>query len=72
MNSDATFLIEFPKEGCVYIRNEETVLDAALSAGIPLFHVCGGRAMCSTCRVLVIEGADFLTPPNAKEKLLND
>ncbi len=28
----------------------QTILDAALSSGIPLFHVCGGKAKCSTCR----------------------
>lgn len=72
MIEDRTFLIEFPKEGCASIRPNETILDAALSAGIPLFHVCGGRAMCSTCRILVIEGEEFLTPRNAPESLLND
>lgn len=72
MSEDRSFIIEFPKEGCASISQRETVLDAALSAGIPLFHVCGGRAMCSTCRILVIEGEEFLTPRNASEKLLND
>ncbi|MCW3111239.1 MAG: adenylate/guanylate cyclase, partial [Segetibacter sp.] len=65
-------LVEFPKEGCLSISKDETILNAAIAAGIPLFHVCGGKAKCSTCRVLVIEGAEWLTPPNGKEKLLND
>lgn len=39
-----------------------TVLDAALAAGIPLTHACGGQAKCSTCRVLVLAGADALGP----------
>ena len=66
------YFIEFPKEGCVYASPDQTILEAALSAGVPLFHVCGGKAKCSTCRVLVIDGAEWLTPPNAKEKLLNN
>jgi adenylate cyclase len=65
-------LVEFPKEGCLSISEDETILDAAIAAGIPLFHVCGGKAKCSTCRVLVVEGAEWLSSPNAKEKLLND
>jgi adenylate cyclase len=66
------YLIEYPKEGCVYISEGQTILEASLSAGIPLFHVCGGKARCSTCRVLIIEGAEYLTPPNAREKVLKD
>lgn len=66
------YLIEYPKEGCVYMQEGQTILDASLSAGIPLFHVCGGKARCSTCRVLVIEGIEFLTPLNAREHLLKD
>ena len=35
----------------------QTLLDASLAAGIPHYHVCGGLARCSTCRVTVIDGA---------------
>jgi adenylate cyclase len=72
MNEKGKYLIEFPKEGCVSISQDQTILDAALSSGIPLFHVCGGNARCSTCRILVIEGESYLTPPNSKEQLLNN
>ncbi len=44
----------------------------SLSAGIPHIHVCGGNARCSTCRVLVLEGGEWLTPPNEKENLLKN
>lgn len=73
MQSEPTkHLIEFPKEGCVYAFPDQTILEAALAAGVPLLHVCGGNAKCSTCRVLVTEGAEWLTPPNEKEKHLNN
>ncbi len=36
-----------------------TLLEAALTANVPLFHDCGGQARCTTCRVRVIGG----TPP---------
>jgi len=34
----------------------ETVLAAALRADLPLTHVCGGKAKCSTCRIWVLDG----------------
>jgi adenylate cyclase len=66
------FLLEFPNEGSVWVSEGQTLLDATLSVGIPLFHVCGGNARCSTCRVLIINGAESLTAPNEKETLLKN
>jgi adenylate cyclase len=63
-------LVEFAGDGVIAITEEQSILDASLSAGIPHFHACGGNAKCSTCRVLVMEGDDRLTPPNQKEKFL--
>ncbi|PPK87899.1 class 3 adenylate cyclase [Neolewinella xylanilytica] len=62
--------IEFTKEGCVLVSDEANLLDASLAAGIPLYHVCGGKGKCSTCRVLVHEGANYLTPPTEREEAL--
>lgn len=39
-------------------------------ADIPHYHACGGNAKCSTCRILIIEGAEHLTPINSKEAAL--
>ena len=38
------------------------LLQASLMAGIELPQACGGRASCTTCRVLVKEGATGLSP----------
>jgi len=46
----------------------ETVLAAALRAGVPHLHLCGGHARCSTCRVEVREGADRCAPQTAAEQ----
>ena len=54
----------------IAITEEQSILDASLLAGIPHYHACGGNAKCSTCRVLVVEGNDRLTPPNQKESFL--
>ena len=64
--------VEFAHEGEIHIREDESILKASLAAGIPHFHACGGHAKCSTCRVLVLEGAEKLTPPNEKEAFLNN
>ncbi|MCL1600835.1 MAG: adenylate/guanylate cyclase domain-containing protein [Actinomycetia bacterium] len=32
------------------------ILDTLLDAGVPIDHLCGGRARCSTCRVFLLEG----------------
>jgi 2Fe-2S ferredoxin len=35
-----------------------SILDIALSAGVPLDHACGGVCACSTCHVIVHEGLE--------------
>ncbi len=46
------------------------ILEASLGAGIPHTHVCGGRARCSTCRVLVSDGLEHCRPRNEAEEQL--
>ena len=43
-----------PDNKTVEVREDETILQAALRAGIPHTHVCGGKARCTTCRVFVV------------------
>jgi len=64
--------IEFMNEGVISIGSEESILDAALRQAIPLFHVCGGKAKCSTCRVLVLDGDSNLEPMTVDESRLKD
>ena len=59
--------IDFRGEKIIEINNDQTILEASLQAGIPHYHECGGNAKCSTCRVLVLSGAENLTTPNDKE-----
>jgi adenylate cyclase len=44
-----------------------TVLETLRQNGIPHASVCGGRARCTTCRVLVTKGLDSLPPPSGRE-----
>ncbi len=48
----------------------DTLLAVSLAAGIPHFHACGGHARCSTCRVVVLEGRDALSPRSPAEQAI--
>ncbi|MGA2232733.1 MAG: peroxidase family protein [Tepidisphaeraceae bacterium] len=48
----------------------QTLLEVSLAAGIPHVHACGGNARCSTCRVMVRDGLEHLSPRNAAEETL--
>ena len=49
-----------------------SVLEAAIENNIPIYHTCGGNASCSTCRVLVLENAENLTPIESAEAQILD
>jgi adenylate cyclase len=72
MNTSKNYLVEFVGEEVIEISQKQSILEASLAAGIPHCHVCGGNARCSTCRVLILEGLDRLTPPNQKESFLKN
>jgi adenylate cyclase len=50
----------------------DTILQAALRAGIRLTHACGSNARCSTCRVAILEGLDNCAPRNEAEQAIAD
>lgn len=45
----------------------ERVLDRMLDAGIALEHECGGTLACASCCIIVLEGAQTLSPPSDDE-----
>ena len=51
----------------VAIKPGMTVLDGSRAANIPHASACGGRGRCSTCRIHVGKGAEYLPPPDANE-----
>jgi adenylate cyclase len=65
-----THIYYLPDERLVEVTDTETILEAALCAGIPHTHVCGGSARCSTCRVWVMEGLEHCIPANDAEQAL--
>jgi len=44
-----------------------TLLEVSRANGVPHTALCGGRGRCTTCRVIVEEGADLLHPPSEAE-----
>jgi 2Fe-2S ferredoxin len=48
-------------------RTDETLLDAARSAAVPLGNSCGGTGVCARCVVIVVEGEESLTPRTSIE-----
>lgn len=45
-----------------------TLLEMSRANGVAHTSLCGGRGRCTTCRVLVEDGADDLEPPSEAEK----
>lgn len=46
---------------------DETLLEGALRASIPIAHACGGRAKCSTCRFWILNGLETCPARNPAE-----
>lgn len=47
-----------------------SLLDIALKHDIPHMHACGGKARCSTCRVIIKQGLENVLPRNELEQKL--
>jgi len=47
-----------------------TLLEMSLKHGIKHAHICGGKARCSTCRVIILENPNNLLPRNSVETSL--
>ena len=63
--------IEYQQEAVVEENDLSlTVLEISRKHHIPHISACGGKARCSTCRILVLEGEDNLLARNAAEQRL--
>ena len=61
-------IIEFIPSGIkVTIAQGETILDAAIKAGLSFANACSGNGVCGGCRVRIIEGDKNLPEPSALE-----
>ena len=60
-------MLAHPRGRTVPILPGATVLETLRENGIPHASVCGGRARCTTCRILVTKGLDRLPAPSGLE-----
>jgi ferredoxin, 2Fe-2S len=44
-----------------------SVLAVLQSNYIDWMHACGGKGRCTTCKMIVVEGAEYLSPPSDAE-----
>src|SRR5262249_42834168 len=49
-------------------KANETIMEGARRAGVPLGNSCGGIGICNRCKVSVVKGAKNLPPPTRFEK----
>jgi len=45
----------------VEIEKGRSILAASMKGGIKHMHLCGGRGLCSTCRIRVLDGKENLS-----------
>ena len=61
------YALVHPSAGSIAARAGQSILEALRDAGIPHASVCGGRARCTTCRVRVGAGLEYLSAPAEME-----
>jgi len=63
--------IRYENAKSVEASTGDTILETSLKNGLEHMHACGGKARCSTCRVLVLDGLENLEPRNEMERSLS-
>ncbi len=61
-----------PEGAVIEVEPGLSILEAALSHGIDIEHVCEKSCACTTCHVIVTEGFDSLEPATEQEEDLLD
>jgi len=46
-----------------------SILNTLLRNGVPISHLCGGKAVCGTCRIKILEGEENLSPMQEAERV---
>ena len=67
MNGQSRNITFAPLGRVVEGRANETILDAARRAAVPLGNSCGAVGICARCKVTIVSGDENLTPRTAIE-----
>lgn len=70
VRTSRSIAVRFVGHGVRKVTPGPTILELFRRFGIPHAALCGGRARCATCRVLVVDGLDHLPPPSGHEARL--
>ena len=62
MNATSRIVSFTPLQRSDEARKDETLLDVARRAGVPLGNSCGGIGVCARCCVRIVAGAENLSP----------
>ncbi len=62
--------VRYVGHGSIDLPRGSTLLEGSRGAGIPHPSLCGGRARCSSCRVLILDGQNSLPQPGAAESAM--
>ena len=62
--------IDYLGEKSINAPPMQTILETSCANGIAHVSECGGRARCSTCRVMIVEGLENCMPRNTLEERL--
>jgi 2Fe-2S ferredoxin len=52
----------------IKVTNRKSLLDNILENRVDWLHSCGGKGRCTTCKAIINEGHQNLTPKTAAEK----
>ncbi|HEY3056161.1 MAG TPA: 2Fe-2S iron-sulfur cluster-binding protein [Thermoanaerobaculia bacterium] len=67
MNTPSKKVTFVPIGRAAEAKSDETLLDVARRAAVPIGNSCGAIGVCARCRVRIVSGAENLTPPTAIE-----
>lgn len=57
------------REGRILISPAVSILNTLLQNGIRISHLCGGKAVCGTCRIKILAGEEYLSPMQEAERV---
>lgn len=64
--------ITYPGGKSIFVPEGYSILEASRQAAIPHAGECGGKGRCSTCRVSILKGSEFLPQASIEEKSILD
>jgi len=71
--SEESTVTYYPWEKSTTLETGTSLLDGADDVGISIESLCGGQGLCGTCKVIVNDGAEHLSPvTDADDTLLSD